>query len=118
MEKRFFSLEPKEKRLVFRGKEKEDEESFDVASVKDMSKVLLLKDPTSKERKLEEMERHQCILNACEAVANMRAEVDLRVSHCREKVESKAGIGFSLLLLETREDRGGSQSFVDKGTRE
>ncbi|KAB1206971.1 hypothetical protein CJ030_MR7G008113 [Morella rubra] len=76
--KKVLFSEPKEKRLVFRGKEKDDEESFDMASVKDMSKVLLLKDPASKERKLEEMERHQCILNACEAVANMRAEVDLR----------------------------------------
>ena len=52
-----------------------------MAGVKNMSKVLLLKDPASQERKLEEMERHQCILNACEAVTNMRAEVDLRVRY-------------------------------------
>ena len=45
-----------------------------MAGVKDMSKVLLLKDKTSQERKLEETERNQCILKALEAVANMRAE--------------------------------------------
>ncbi|KAB1225734.1 BAG family molecular chaperone regulator 4 [Morella rubra] len=69
-------LEPKEQRLLFRGKEKEDGESLHMAGVKDMSKVLLLEDPASKERKLEEMEKNQCILKAFEAVLNVRAEVD------------------------------------------
>jgi hypothetical protein len=69
-------LEPKEQRLLFRGKEKEDEECLHMAGVKDMSKVILLEDPASKERKLEEMQRNQCILKAYEAVAQVRAEVD------------------------------------------
>lgn len=69
-------LEPKEQRLLFRGKEKEDGECLDMAGVKDMSKVVLLEDPASKEKKLEEMKKNQCILKAYEAVAKIRAEVD------------------------------------------
>ncbi|XP_075634072.1 BAG family molecular chaperone regulator 4-like [Castanea sativa] len=69
-------LEPKEQRLLFRGKEKEDEECLHMAGVKDMSKVILLEDPASKERKLKEMQKNQCILKAYEAVAKVRAEVD------------------------------------------
>nr|XP_023891543.1 BAG family molecular chaperone regulator 4-like isoform X2 [Quercus suber] len=68
-------LEPKEQRLLFRGKEKEDEECLHMAGVKDMSKVILLEDPASKERKLKEMQKNQCILKAYEAVAKVRAEV-------------------------------------------
>ncbi|KAK7849808.1 bag family molecular chaperone regulator 4 [Quercus suber] len=47
-----------------------------MAGVKDMSKVILLEDPASKERKLKEMQKNQCILKAYEAVAKVRAEVD------------------------------------------
>lgn len=69
-------LEPRDQRLLFRGKEKEDEECLHMVGVKDMSKVILLEDPASKERKLEEMKRNQGILKAYEAVAQVRAEVD------------------------------------------
>lgn len=67
-------LEPKE-RLLFQGKEKDDEECLHMVGVKDMSKVVLLEDPASKERKLEEMKRNQSVLKACEEVAKVRAEV-------------------------------------------
>ncbi|XWS74373.1 hypothetical protein CRYUN_Cryun02cG0209700 [Craigia yunnanensis] len=69
-------LEPKEQRLLFQGKEKDDEECLHMVGVKDMSKVVLLEDPASKERKLEEMNRNQSVLKACEEVAKVRAEVD------------------------------------------
>ncbi|KAJ7964225.1 BAG family molecular chaperone regulator like [Quillaja saponaria] len=69
-------LEPKEQRLLFRGKEKEDEECLHMAGLKDMSKVILLEDPASKERKLEEMQRNRGILMACEALSNVRVEID------------------------------------------
>ncbi|KAF3454889.1 hypothetical protein FNV43_RR05337 [Rhamnella rubrinervis] len=70
------ALEPKAQRLIYRGKEKEDEECLDMAGVKDMSKIILLEDPASKERKLEEMKKNQGMLKAYEAVAKIRAEVD------------------------------------------
>lgn len=69
-------LEPKEQRLLFKGKEKEDEECLHMAGVKDTSKVILMEDPASKERKLEEMQGNQSILKAYEAVTSVRAEVD------------------------------------------
>lgn len=69
-------LEPKEQRLLFRGKEKEDNECLHMVGVKDMSKVILLEDPACKERKLEEMKRNQGMLKAYEEVAKVRAEVD------------------------------------------
>lgn len=69
-------LEPKEQRLLFQGKEKDDEECLHMVGVKDMSKVVLLEDPASKERKLDEMKRNQSILKAYEEVAKVRAEVD------------------------------------------
>ncbi|RWW06526.1 hypothetical protein GW17_00030139 [Ensete ventricosum] len=69
-------LEPQEQRLLFRGKEKDDDERLHMAGIKDMSKVVLLEDPASKERKLQQMKWDQGMLRACEAVALVRAEVD------------------------------------------
>lgn len=69
-------LQPKEQRLLFRGKEKEDDEFLHMVGVKDMSKVILFEDPASKERKLEEMKRDKGVLKAYEAVAKVRVEVD------------------------------------------
>lgn len=43
-------LEPEGQKLLFRGKEKEDEEHLEVAGVKDNSRVMLLENPKSKER--------------------------------------------------------------------
>ncbi|KAF9596526.1 hypothetical protein IFM89_012257 [Coptis chinensis] len=76
-------LEPKEQRLLFRGKEREDEECLHMVGVKDMSKVVLLEDPASRERKLEEMKKNQEISKACEPINKVRAEVD----RLAEKVE-------------------------------
>ncbi|KAM1115282.1 hypothetical protein TB2_038366 [Malus domestica] len=69
-------IEPKEQRLLFRGKEKEDNECLHIAGVKDMSKIVLVEDPASKEKKLEEMKKNKGVLNAYEEVAKVRAEVD------------------------------------------
>ncbi|XP_022730802.1 BAG family molecular chaperone regulator 4-like isoform X2 [Durio zibethinus] len=66
-------LEPKEQRLLFQGKEKDDEECLHMVGVKDMSKVVLLEDPASKERKLEEMKGNQSVVKACEEVAKVVA---------------------------------------------
>lgn len=69
-------LEPKEQRLIFKGKEKDDEECLHMVGVKDMSKVILLEDPASKERKLQEMKRREDISKACETLSSVRTEVD------------------------------------------
>ncbi|OIT05944.1 PREDICTED: BAG family molecular chaperone regulator 2-like [Nicotiana attenuata] len=44
-------LEPKEQRLLYRGKEREDYEYLHMVGVKDKDKVLLFEDPAIKERK-------------------------------------------------------------------
>ncbi|KAH1091886.1 hypothetical protein J1N35_019143 [Gossypium stocksii] len=45
------SLEPREQRLLFKGKEREDYEYLHMIGVKDKDKVLLLEDPAIKEMK-------------------------------------------------------------------
>ena len=69
-------LEPKDQRLLFRGKEIDDQESLQHVGVKDRSKLLLLEKMASKERKLEEAKKHDEISKACEAVVVVRSEVD------------------------------------------
>ncbi|KAH1105986.1 hypothetical protein J1N35_009754 [Gossypium stocksii] len=101
-------LEPKEQRLLFQGKEKDGEECLHMVGVKDMSKVVLLEDPASKERKLEEMKRNQSVLKACEEVAKVRAEV-VQLSdkvnalegivHGGTKVDEKELLGLTELLM-------------------
>ncbi|KAL3530914.1 hypothetical protein ACH5RR_010236 [Cinchona calisaya] len=68
-------LEPMVQRLLFRGKEKDDDECLHIAGVDDMSKLILLEDPASKERKFEEMMKNQAN-KAYETVGKTRAEVD------------------------------------------
>lgn len=45
-------MEPREQRLLFRGKEREDSDHLHMVGVNDADKVLMLQDPAFKERKL------------------------------------------------------------------
>lgn len=45
-------MEPREQRLLFKGKEREDNEFLHMVGVRDKDKVLLLEDPAIKEMKL------------------------------------------------------------------
>lgn len=69
-------LEPHEQRLLFRGKEKDDDDCLHMTGIKDMSKVVLLEDPVSKARKFEQMKQDLYMKKACDAIAAVRAEVD------------------------------------------
>ncbi|XP_028764460.1 BAG family molecular chaperone regulator 4 [Neltuma alba] len=69
-------LDPQGQRLFFRGKEKDDEEQLHTEGVKDKSKILLLDDANSREKKHEEIRNDKEISKASEAVAGVRAEVD------------------------------------------
>ncbi|KAJ8768118.1 hypothetical protein K2173_021058 [Erythroxylum novogranatense] len=53
------SLEPREQRLLFKGKEREDTEYLHMVGVRDKDKVFLLEDPALKERKLHSLTRGQ-----------------------------------------------------------
>lgn len=46
------NLEPKEQRLLYRGKEREDLEYLHMVGVRENEKVVVLEDPAVKERKL------------------------------------------------------------------
>ncbi|KAJ0977328.1 hypothetical protein J5N97_012802 [Dioscorea zingiberensis] len=48
-------LEPRAQRIVYRGKEREDEDHLHMVGVKDADKVLLLEDPAIKEKKMRAM---------------------------------------------------------------
>lgn len=52
------NLEPKEQRLLFKGKERENHEYLHMVGVRDKDKVLLLEDPANKERKLRVIRDH------------------------------------------------------------
>ncbi|OIV90134.1 hypothetical protein TanjilG_01588 [Lupinus angustifolius] len=58
-------LEPREQRLLFKGKERDDNDFLHMIGVKDKDKVLLLEDPAIKEKKLLSMLRDQPINNSC-----------------------------------------------------
>ncbi|XWS43874.1 hypothetical protein CRYUN_Cryun16bG0141900 [Craigia yunnanensis] len=90
-------LEPDKQKVLFRGKEKEDKVHLHSAGVKDKSKVLVIENPTSKEKtveemtsikekveettdskenKAEEMKESEEMSKAFSAVAGIRKEVD------------------------------------------
>ncbi|CAL0299148.1 unnamed protein product [Lupinus luteus] len=59
-------LEPREQRLLFKGKERDDNEFLHMIGVRDKDKVLLLEDPAIKEKKkLLGIARDQPINNLC-----------------------------------------------------
>eukprot|EP01018_Ginkgo_biloba_P009889 Gb_09360 [translate_table: standard] len=69
-------LGPQEQRLMFRGKERDSSDYLDTVGVKDKSKIVLIEDPASRERKYIEMKRNAIIERACKAIAEVRTEVD------------------------------------------
>ncbi|XP_068646039.1 BAG family molecular chaperone regulator 2-like [Aristolochia californica] len=62
-------LEPREQRLLYRGKEREDSDYLHMEGVKDMDKVLLFEDPAYKERKLLGLSRNQAITQPCRTIS-------------------------------------------------
>ncbi|XVF57899.1 hypothetical protein PTKIN_Ptkin07bG0019700 [Pterospermum kingtungense] len=58
------SLEPREQRVLFKGKERGDDEYLHMVGVRDKDKVLLLQDPAIKEMKLHRLASSQQIGSA------------------------------------------------------
>jgi hypothetical protein len=63
------SLEPSEQRVLFKGKEREDDEYLHMVGVRDKDKVLLLEDPATKERKLYGLAGSQPIGTPCHTIS-------------------------------------------------
>jgi hypothetical protein len=69
-------LQPDEQRVIFRGKERENGEYLDMCGVKDRSKVILMQDPSSIERRVIQMRRNAKIQSAHRAISDVSMEVD------------------------------------------
>ncbi|KAJ7969042.1 BAG family molecular chaperone regulator like [Quillaja saponaria] len=69
-------LQANEQRLIFRGKERENGEYLDRCGVKDRSKVILMQDPSSIERRFIEMRRNAKIQSAHRAISDVSMEID------------------------------------------
>lgn len=69
-------LQPHEQRLIFRGKERDSSDFLDITGVKDKSKIVLIEDPSSREKKYIEMKRNAKMEMACKAVTEISGEVD------------------------------------------
>ncbi|KAG5092352.1 hypothetical protein JHK82_051130 [Glycine max] len=88
---------PEEQRLFFGGKEKDNEGHLHAEGVRDMSKLLLLEDASSEERKHEEIRKHNEMLKASEAVAEVSV---LEVAVDRgTRVSDKEFLMFTELLM-------------------
>uniref|UniRef100_A0A2P2NY49 Ubiquitin-like domain-containing protein n=1 Tax=Rhizophora mucronata TaxID=61149 RepID=A0A2P2NY49_RHIMU len=69
-------LQTGDQRLIYHGKERENREYLDRCGVKDRSKVILMEDPASVEKRYVEMRRNARIQTANRAISNMSMEVD------------------------------------------
>lgn len=69
-------LQPAEQRLIFRGRERENGEYLDICGVKDRSKLILVQDPASIERRFIEMRKNAKIQSAHRAISDLSVEVD------------------------------------------
>ena len=76
-------LRPREQRLLFRGKEREDSDFLHIAGVDDKSRITLVEDPASKEKKWEEMKANEGISRACQAVSTIREVIDKLASQVK-----------------------------------
>ncbi|KAJ8762660.1 hypothetical protein K2173_010681 [Erythroxylum novogranatense] len=65
-----------DQRLIYRGKERENREYLDTCGVKDRSKLVLIEDPSSIERRYIEMRKNARIQSAHRAISCVSMEVD------------------------------------------
>ncbi|OIT31323.1 PREDICTED: BAG family molecular chaperone regulator 3-like isoform X1 [Nicotiana attenuata] len=69
-------LQPGEQRLIIRGKERENGEYLDMCGVKDRSKVILIEDPESKEKRFMQMRKNAKIQAAYRLINDVSTEID------------------------------------------
>ncbi|XP_022749252.1 BAG family molecular chaperone regulator 3-like [Durio zibethinus] len=69
-------LQVGEQKVIFKGKERENSEYLDMCGVKDRSKVIVMEDPASIERRFIQMRRNAKIQSAYRAINDVSMEVD------------------------------------------
>ncbi|KAI5070294.1 hypothetical protein GOP47_0014637 [Adiantum capillus-veneris] len=69
-------LEPRQQRLQYKGKERNDNDILREVGLKDKSKVVLVEDIASSEKRLIELRKEEAASKACKAVAEVQQLVD------------------------------------------
>ncbi|XP_031130264.1 BAG family molecular chaperone regulator 2-like [Ipomoea triloba] len=69
-------LQPGEQRLIFRGKERENGDYLDMSGVRERSKLIMIEDPESKEKRFIQMRRNAKIQTARRFIDDVAVEVD------------------------------------------
>ncbi|KAL5716341.1 hypothetical protein ACHQM5_018051 [Ranunculus cassubicifolius] len=69
-------LQPVEQKLTFRGKDRENGDYLDRCGVKNRSKISLMEDPSSKEKRYIEIRKNAKIQNAYRAISDISLELD------------------------------------------
>ncbi|CAA3033122.1 BAG family molecular chaperone regulator 2-like [Olea europaea var. sylvestris] len=92
-------LQPGEQRIIFRGKERENGEYLDICGVKDRSKVILIEDPESIERRFIEMRRNAKIQTVHRLINDVSEEVD-KLAKQVSAIEKSIAIGNKVAELQ------------------
>ncbi|MED6120378.1 hypothetical protein PIB30_020392 [Stylosanthes scabra] len=77
-------LQVDEQRLLYRGRERENGEYLDMCGVKDRSKLVLIEEPSSIQRRFTQMRRNAKIHTATRAVIDLTLQLD----HLQQQVSS------------------------------
>ncbi|MCL7039063.1 hypothetical protein MKW94_002459, partial [Papaver nudicaule] len=73
-------LQPGEQLLTFKGKDRKNGEFLDRSGVKNKSKIVLVEDPASKERRFIEMRKNAKLQSAHRAISDISTEVEKLVA--------------------------------------
>lgn len=69
-------LHHQDQKLLFKDKERDSNAYLDIAGVKDRSKIILVEDPLSQEKRYLEMRRNAKIEKASKSISKISLEVD------------------------------------------
>lgn len=69
-------LHHQDQKLLFKDKEKDSNAYLDMAGVKDRSKIILIEDPLSQEKRYLEMRRNAKMEKASKSISQISLEVD------------------------------------------
>ncbi|KAK7245634.1 hypothetical protein RIF29_40482 [Crotalaria pallida] len=85
-------LEVNEQRIVYKGKERENGEYLDMCGVKDRSKLVLMQDPSSIERRFIQMRKNAKIQTAHRAIDHVSQQLD-HLAHQVSAIEKSISEG-------------------------
>lgn len=92
-------LEPGEQRLICRGKERENGEYLDMCGLKDKSKVILIEDPESKEKRFIQMRKNAKIQATHRFINDVSIEID-KLAQQISAIEKSIGNGKKVAELQ------------------